>query len=86
MSLDGWDGLALEYSVDWPLHLFLTQEVLSKYLRVFQYLLRLKRTQMELEKLWASVMHQYHRDFAKRKKDQAKSPTAQQKSQRSRSM
>ncbi|XLU34206.1 hypothetical protein S245_070272, partial [Arachis hypogaea] len=30
MSLDGWDGLALEYSVDWPLHLFLTQEVLSK--------------------------------------------------------
>ncbi|XP_015951163.1 gamma-tubulin complex component 4 homolog isoform X1 [Arachis duranensis] len=86
MSLDGWDGLALEYSVDWPLHLFFTQEVLSKYLRVFQYLLRLKRTQMELEKLWASVMHQYHRDFAKRKKDRSKSPTAQQKSQRSRPM
>lgn len=30
MSLDGWDGIALEYSVDWPLHLFFTQEVLSK--------------------------------------------------------
>lgn len=28
MSLDGWDGIALEYSVDWPLHLFFTQEVL----------------------------------------------------------
>lgn len=27
--LDGWDGIALEYSVDWPLHLFFTQEVLS---------------------------------------------------------
>lgn len=31
VSLDGWDGIALEYSVDWPLQLFFTQEVLSKY-------------------------------------------------------
>lgn len=30
MSLDGWDGIALEYSVDWPLQLFFTQEVLSR--------------------------------------------------------
>lgn len=30
MSLDGWDGIALEYSVDWPLQLFFTQDVLSK--------------------------------------------------------
>lgn len=30
MSLDGWDGIALEYSLDWPLELFFTQEVLSK--------------------------------------------------------
>lgn len=29
-SLDGWDGVALEYSVDWPLQLFFTQEVISK--------------------------------------------------------
>lgn len=29
-SIDGWDGIALEYSVDWPLQLFFTQEVLSK--------------------------------------------------------
>lgn len=28
--LDGWDGIALEYTVDWPLQLFFTQEVLSK--------------------------------------------------------
>lgn len=32
MSLDGWDGIALEYSVDWPLQLFFTQEVLSRYM------------------------------------------------------
>lgn len=30
MSIDGWDGIALEYSVDWPLQLFFTQDVLSK--------------------------------------------------------
>ena len=30
LSVDGWDGMALEYSVDWPLQLFFTQEVLSK--------------------------------------------------------
>lgn len=30
ISLDGWDGIYLDYSVDWPLGLFFTQEVLSK--------------------------------------------------------
>ncbi|KAJ7977581.1 Gamma-tubulin complex component [Quillaja saponaria] len=30
VSLDGWDGIAIEYSVDWPLQLFFTQEVFSK--------------------------------------------------------
>lgn len=30
MLLDGWDGIALEYSIDWPLQLFFTQEVLSR--------------------------------------------------------
>ncbi|KAM4074630.1 hypothetical protein ACB094_10G108200 [Castanea mollissima] len=86
MSLDGWDGIALEYSVDWPLELFFTQEVLSKYRRVFQYLLRLKRTQMELEKSWASVMHQDHTDFANRQNDRVNRPVSQQRRQRFRPM
>lgn len=30
-ALDGWDSIALEYSVDWPLQLFFTPDVLSKY-------------------------------------------------------
>ncbi|GLT47188.1 hypothetical protein SLA2020_209010 [Shorea laevis] len=46
-------GTVKPSQVDVP-KLFFTQEVLSKYLRVFQYLLRLKRTQMELEKSWAA--------------------------------
>lgn len=64
-SLDGWDGITLEYSIDWPLQLFFTHEVISKYRRIFQYLLQLKRTQMELEKLWARAMNQDHTDFVK---------------------
>ncbi|GLU03740.1 hypothetical protein SLE2022_209240 [Rubroshorea leprosula] len=86
LSLDGWDGIALEYSVDWPLQLFFTQEVLSKYLRVFQYLLRLKRTQMELEKSWAAVMHQDHTDFAQHRNERIKCSTSQQRRQRFRPM
>ncbi|KAL6515969.1 Gamma-tubulin complex component 4 [Orobanche gracilis] len=86
MSVDGWDSIALEYSVDWPLHLFFTQEVLSKYLRIFQYLLRLKRSQMELEKSWASSMHQDHSDFAKRHNKSTQSSTSQQRRQRFRPM
>ncbi|KAL2507638.1 Gamma-tubulin complex component 4 [Forsythia ovata] len=85
-SLDGWDGIALEYSIDWPLQLFFTQEVLSKYLRIFQYLLRLKRTQMELEKSWASAMQQDHSDFAKRHNDRKNSSITPQRRQRFRPM
>ncbi|KAM7276087.1 hypothetical protein ACFE04_017953 [Oxalis oulophora] len=84
--LDGWDGISLEYLVDWPLQLFFTQEVLSKYRKVFQYLLRLKRTQMELEKSWASVMHQDHTDFAKRRNDRKNGSITNQKRQRFRPM
>ncbi|XP_065860460.1 gamma-tubulin complex component 4 [Euphorbia lathyris] len=85
MFSDGWACISLEYAVDWPLQLFFTQEVLSKYLKVFQYLLRLKRTQMELEKSWASVMHQDHTDFAKHRNDHNCS-ISQQRRQRFRPM
>ncbi|GJW95929.1 gamma-tubulin complex component 4 [Tanacetum coccineum] len=78
ISLDGWDGIALEYSVDWPLQLFFTQDVLSRYRRVFQYLLRLKRTQMELEKSWESVMQQDHSKFSKRHTDRVNGSTSHQ--------
>ncbi|GJM94648.1 hypothetical protein PR202_ga11312 [Eleusine coracana subsp. coracana] len=69
LALDGWDSIALEYSVDWPLQLFFTPDVLSKYRKVFQYLIRLKRTQMELEKSWAAVMHKDQADFSDYCKD-----------------
>ncbi|XP_008812274.2 gamma-tubulin complex component 4-like [Phoenix dactylifera] len=86
LSLDAWDGIALEYSIDWPLQLVFTQEVLSKYLKVFQYLIRLKRTQMELERSWAAAMHQDHADFANHRKDRKNGSVSQQRRQRCRPM
>ncbi|KAI5022044.1 hypothetical protein ZWY2020_058774 [Hordeum vulgare] len=77
LALDGWHSIALEYSVDWPLQLFFTPDVLSKYRKVFQYLIRLKRTQMELEKSWTAVMHQDHVDFSDYCKDQKNSSATQ---------
>lgn len=55
--------------------------VCFRYLKVFQYLIRLKRTQMELEKSWASVMHQDHMDFAQHRKDGTKESISQQRRQ-----
>ncbi|XP_020101980.1 gamma-tubulin complex component 4 [Ananas comosus] len=77
LPLDGWDAISLEYFIDWPLQLFFTQEVLSKYRKVFQYLIRLKRTQMELERSWAAVMHQDHADFANYRKDRKNNSVSQ---------
>ncbi|WVZ96498.1 hypothetical protein U9M48_042130 [Paspalum notatum var. saurae] len=78
LALDGWDSIALEYSVDWPLQLFFTPDVLSK-----QYLIRLKRTQMELEKSWAAVMHKDHADFSDYCKDRKNGSATQLRRQRS---
>ncbi|XP_072955339.1 gamma-tubulin complex component 4 [Typha angustifolia] len=86
LSLDGWDGISLEYSVEWPLQLFFTQDIFSKYRKVFQYLIRLKRTQMELEKSWAAVMHEDHADFANYRRDRSNSSVSQLRRQRSRPM
>lgn len=53
---------------------------------MFQYLLRLKRTQMELEKSWASVMQQGHLDFEKSHSERVKGKTSQHKRHRVRPM
>ncbi|KAG2329061.1 hypothetical protein Bca52824_000241 [Brassica carinata] len=75
-SVDGWDAIALEYSVDWPMQLFFTQ--VSQSVPVLD---TAKRTQMELEKSWASVMHQDHMDFAQHRKDGTKESISQQRRQ-----
>ncbi|KAF3324693.1 gamma-tubulin complex component 4 isoform X1 [Carex littledalei] len=76
LALDGWDGISLEYSVEWPLQLFFTQEVISKYRKVFQYLIRLKRTQMELERSWGAVIQQDHADFCTHRRNRDSTPVS----------
>ena len=53
-----WDALTLAYEVQWPLHLLLSPEVLPLYGRLFQYLFRLKRLQLELDLAWAALSRQ----------------------------
>ncbi|KAL3140276.1 Gamma-tubulin complex component 4 [Trebouxia sp. C0009 RCD-2024] len=55
---DKWDNVFLDYRVDWPLHLLLTPQVMAKYNVIFQYLLRLKRIQGDLESSWAVMRRQ----------------------------
>lgn len=70
---------------DWELncvmHCLRAVELFCRYLKVFQYLIRLKRTQMELEKSWASVMHQDHMDFAQNRKHGSHGSLSQQRRQ-----
>ena len=49
---DGWDQLYLSFKVEWPLGLIITQPLLLRYVGLFQFLLKLKRVQLELEEAW----------------------------------
>jgi len=52
---ENWDDLYLEYSVEWPLGLIISNKHLAKYNALFQFLLRLKRVQLRLEESWMSL-------------------------------
>lgn len=54
-SYDAWDGLHLRCNVDWPLQLLFPPEVMHKYSTLWQYIFRLKRLQLDLEAVWASL-------------------------------
>lgn len=57
----GWSSLSLNYSVQWPLHIFFTPVVLEKYNRVFRFLLVVRRTQLNLQHCWTIQMSDKHR-------------------------
>ena len=54
-SFDSWDGLKLDYNVDWPLGLLLTRNVLARYNVLFRFLLRLRRVQRRLDDVWSAL-------------------------------
>lgn len=50
-----WDGLCLKCTAEWPMQLLLPAEVLQKYSAVWQFMFRLRRAQMDLEKSWGAL-------------------------------
>lgn len=56
----GWSVLGLGYTVQWPLHILVTNTCLEKYNQIFCFLLAVKRVQLELQQLWALQMQQKH--------------------------
>ncbi|EDO37244.1 predicted protein [Nematostella vectensis] len=56
----GWDCLLMEYHVQWPLHILFQPSILDKYNTMFRYLLNVKRTQLDLQRVWAIHMGSKH--------------------------
>lgn len=54
--MKGWNLISLKYKVVWPLHLLFGPKVIQDYNVIFRFLLRVKKTQMELHNLWRNHM------------------------------
>ncbi|CAG8441389.1 8353_t:CDS:10 [Ambispora leptoticha] len=48
----GWDVFSLDYHVDSPINTIFTPQVMEEYLRLFNFLWRLKRVEYELSDAW----------------------------------
>lgn len=48
----GWDVFCLDYAVDTPLNVVLTQDALRKYMRLFRLLWRMRRVEATLTHAW----------------------------------
>ncbi|XP_050515476.1 gamma-tubulin complex component 4 [Diabrotica virgifera virgifera] len=48
-----WSRLQLNFEIDWPLHIVFHPKVMELYNKLFCYLLKLRKTQIDLHKLWA---------------------------------
>lgn len=53
----GWGLIILKYKVTWPLHLLFNPKTLGNYNTLFRFLLRVKKTQINLWNLWRDHMN-----------------------------
>ncbi|KAK2152884.1 hypothetical protein LSH36_315g00018 [Paralvinella palmiformis] len=60
VMVSGWNLLRLTCRVERPLHIMFTPSVIDRYNTLFQFLLRVKRVQLELQQCWALQMQQKH--------------------------
>ncbi|GFE54456.1 gamma-tubulin complex component 2 isoform X1 [Babesia ovis] len=47
--------VTMKFKVEWPLHIFFTDDVMAKYQAIFKFLLQLKQTEHDLANMW--LMH-----------------------------
>ena len=59
-SKDSWSGLSLEYKAQWPIHLFLSPEIIEQYNKLFRFLFPLRRVQIDLQNNWRDLKSVYH--------------------------
>ncbi|XP_067216135.1 gamma-tubulin complex component 4 isoform X3 [Linepithema humile] len=59
----GWGMITLKYKVVWPLHLLFSPAALNDYNTLFRFLLRVKKTQIDLWNLWSERMHHKNVDI-----------------------
>ena len=52
----GWDVFSLNYAVTGPLLTIFPHEIMRRYIRVFNFLLRAKRMEYNLNHLWGRMM------------------------------
>ncbi|XP_031831423.1 gamma-tubulin complex component 4 [Nomia melanderi] len=57
----GWGMIILKYKVIWPLHLLFSPSALIDYNTLFRFLLRVKKTQIDLWNLWSE--HMYYKNI-----------------------
>ncbi|XP_072031509.1 gamma-tubulin complex component 4-like [Amphiura filiformis] len=63
-SETGWSCLGMTYNVHWPLHILFKLSGLEKYNTLFQFLLHVKRVQLELQQCWAMQMQCKHEEVS----------------------
>lgn len=47
------NSITLKYKVRWPLHLLFSPKILDRYNEMFRFLLKIKKTQYDLEQVWS---------------------------------
>lgn len=55
-NVTGWDCIELKYNPHWPLSILFTASVQERYNCILQFLLRVKRVQLQLHKCWTLQM------------------------------
>lgn len=61
-STNPWTRLQLNFEIKWPLHIVFHPKVMTLYNKLFCFLLHLKKTQIDLNKLWALQRSKKHVD------------------------